>query len=502
MSEPLRDHWLSHLESQLGISHGNGCSTTLPVQQAIQQARSALPTDLPQGGLGFEKVEKHLLDEIVPGLNGSSLNPRYYGFVTGGVTKSALVGDVLASFYDQNVQVHLPEQTVATNVETAALDLLKDLFHLDRETWTSGTFTTGATASNIIGLACGREHVLRLAAEKAGSRATSVGKHGLLEVLNGAGISSFKVLSTRPHSSLTKGASVVGIGRANVKSIHQETDTMAFDMDRLVQEVSAQGAASIVAISCGEINTGHFATSSFAELRKIREICDEYGVWMHVDGAFGLFGRLLEDGEEFDAVRRGCEGLELADSITGDAHKLLNVPYDCGFFFCRHKSVSEQVFLNGNAAYLSHGHASAPSPLNNGIENSRRFRALPVYATLLEFGRSGYAEMLRRQVRLARKIAAYLYADTAYDVLPRTANAKDQIAKTFMIVLFRAKDEVLNEVLVQKINATNKMYVSGTSWEGKPACRIAISNFRATEERDFPIVQEVLEEVVAPRTVG
>ena len=102
---------------------------------------------------------------------------------------------------------------------------------------------------------------------------------------------------------------------------------------------------------------------------------------------------MLEDGPEFGRVRSGADALELADSITGDAHKLLNVPYDCGFFFCRHKDLLQQVLHNPNAAYLNFnasGAARIVSPLNVGIENSRRFRGLPVYASLMAYGRRGY----------------------------------------------------------------------------------------------------------------
>lgn len=452
--------------------------------------------ELPPHGFGFNRTEEHILREITPALNGSSLNPRYYGFVTGGITKSALVADIIASLYDQNVQVHLPEQTIATELEANALDLLKDLFNLDRKTWVSGTLTTGATASNILGLACGREYVLHAAAQRHGSKAWSVGEHGLLETLKGAGISTLQVLSTRPHSSLTRSAGIVGIGRSCVKAVHHERDTMRFDLDRLAKELANEGAVSIVAVSCGEVNTGHFATSSLEEFRRIREICDQHQAWIHVDGAFGVFGRVL-NGDEFEYIRGGCEGLELADSITGDCHKLINVPYDSGFFFCRHKSLAAQVFQNGNAAYLSSGtQASISSPLNIGIENSRRFRALPVYATLLEYGPEGYATMLKEQIRLARDIADWLFDHEAYDVLPTAHSLQQQIERTFMIVLFRARDKSINTALVGRINDTSKMYVSGTVWEGEPGCRIAISNWRADRHRDFSMVRRVLEEAV------
>lgn len=232
----------------------------------------------------------------------------------------------------------------------------------------------------------------------------------------------------------------------------------------------------------------------------------------HVDKntAFGLFARVLPDTPEFEHVRQGAEGIELADSITGDAHKLLNVPYDCGFFFCRHPDVAQLVFMNPNAAYLSSTNPSGDtiiSPLNIGLENSRRFRALPVYATLMSYGREGYRDMLMRQVRFARSVAAFVNDHPAYEVLPRqllqtsTRQVLPRRAnygyekKIFIIVLFRAVDAGLNNELVKRINSTSRMYVSGTTWDGQPASRIAVSNWQVDVERDLKIVREVLEQV-------
>lgn len=198
---------------------------------------------------------------------------------------------------------------------------------------------------------------------------------------------------------------------------------------------------------------------------------------------------------QLSELSSGCSNIELADSITGDGHKLLNVPYDCGFFFSRHVRVGFEVFQNQGAVYLSTGgldENAIQSPLHMGIENSRRFRALPVYATLLSLGRDGYRAMLGRQIQLARSIAAFLKSHPAFEVLPMG----NFVQKIFMIILFRAQDPSLNEVLVKKINATSKIYVSGTTWEGQPACRFAVSNWQADPDKDIKIIKDVLDNVV------
>lgn len=468
-------------------------------------------TTLPEGTVPLQRCIERLTQTILPYLNAASLSPRYYGFVTGGITPAALIGDVLATIYDQNVAVHLPKETIATNVEVAALNMLVDLFELPRQAWVvgtggsgGGTFTTGATASNVLGLALGREHVLSELARQATGKAMSTGEHGILAVAQAAQVDQIKILSTLPHSSIMKAASLVGIGRSNVISIAQEGTTMAIDVEKLqdlAESAEAARTAYVLAISAGEVNTGLFASDSVETMQKVRSICDKYRIWIHVDGAFGLFGRILINhprAKEFQQIVHGVQGLELADSITADGHKLLNVPYDCGIFFTRHKALSEATFMNGNASYLSSGPevSTIQSPLNIGIENSRRFRALPVFATLSAYGREGYCDMLIRQITLARHLASRIADHEQLELLPAGVDKETAISKTYMIVLFRAKNDSVNGRLVQAIKDTRRIYVSGTSWDGKPAARIAISNWRVDVEADEKVVMEVLQNVL------
>ncbi|EGD87102.1 hypothetical protein H112_05625 [Trichophyton rubrum D6] len=483
--------------------------SVLPPAASLAHSRSSIITELSHTGQGYTQTKDHLFNDIIPGLNDSAINANYYGFVTGGVTPAALLADNVVSVYDQNVCVHLVDHSVATDVDYAALCLLKDLFGLKRDEWPHGIFTTGATASNLVGLACGREYVLRKAAQKRGTSGNiasgnitdSVGEYGMPAVLEAAGLKGLQVLSTMPHSSVGKVAGILGIGRANVKSIISKTgeshgQPLEFDFELFEKELARDGFASIVSISCGEVNTGRFATKGIDEFRRVRELCDKYNAWLHVDAAFGMFGRVLDDSPEFEIIKKGSEGIELADSITGDGHKLLNVPYDCGFFFSRHGDVAEEVFRNPNAVYLSSSSGEhIPTPLNIGVENSRRFRALPVYSTLVAYGKDGYRAMVEKQIRLARLVTDWLHEHPKYTILGGGASKEDLIAATYVIVLFRAKDEALNARLASAINGTGKMFVSGTKWAGEPACRVAISNWKVQVERDFTLIKEVLDEV-------
>jgi glutamate/tyrosine decarboxylase-like PLP-dependent enzyme len=183
-------------------------------------------------------------------------------------------------------------------------------------------------------------------------------------------------------------------------------------------------------------------------------------------------------------------------------------PYDAGIFFSRNVHLQTEIFQNANAAYLTGGAAGppsnrdspfVPSPMNMGIENSRRFRALPVYAVLLSEGREGLAAILARMVRLARGVRQILRRLPEYETFgDENASDKgdDSDDDTHIGVLFWAKDEAINADLAVRINASRQMYVSPTAWRGRPACRVAVSSWRVAEG-DLEVVEAVLKQAVA-----
>jgi glutamate/tyrosine decarboxylase-like PLP-dependent enzyme len=242
--------------------------------------------------LGTDGAIKHLLDDIVPALSGQS-GPRYFGFVTGGVHPAATAADNIVTATDQNVQVHLPDATIATELEAVTLDMLADLLGLKDDVERAGgrrlfegrTFTTGATASNVLGLACGRESVV---ARRLPDGSPSVGELGLLGACAAAGIRKIQVLTSAGHSSLSKAASIVGIGRASVVEMPcSKTKPWLLDLEAVEAELKAgseNGTATIIAISLGEVNTGRYAVDEWTEVKELSALSKKYGSWFHVDG--------------------------------------------------------------------------------------------------------------------------------------------------------------------------------------------------------------------------
>jgi hypothetical protein len=289
----------------------------LPSPSTLARALSSLPdpnSPAYLSPLGRNKTHAHLLETILPALNGQALSPRYFGFVTGGVLPIAEAADNLVTALDQNVQVHFPTaapssddddgavatwvHSACTAVEDAALRMLISLLDLDLDldddaeskggggVWRGRTFTTGATASNMLGLACGREAVIAKRLAVVGKEGMTVAEVGLLAACQAAGVREIQVLTSMGHSSLTKAASLVGLGHASIKEVGVVGEPWRLDLDAVERELKraeGEGVVSIIAVSAGEVNTGRFATNVL-DMPKLRSLADRYGAWIHVDG--------------------------------------------------------------------------------------------------------------------------------------------------------------------------------------------------------------------------
>ncbi|GMK55080.1 hypothetical protein CspeluHIS016_0201360 [Cutaneotrichosporon spelunceum] len=475
---------------------------TLPVTptlEAVHAAVAALPPALPQTGLGTGQTLDYLLSSVLPGCLTAQNGPRYFGFVTGGVTPAAQLADILGSGYDENVQVTLEDTSAATAVEARALEMVLDLLEIPRDTYAGRTVTTGATASNILGLACAREALY--AASPHTAPGYSYAASGPPSNMPSPPI---VVLGIHPHWSIKKAAALVGLGNGPTvfHSLPADPeDELDIDLPalrgRLVAE-RAVGRGVILTYGLGEVNTGGFGR----RLPEVAELCRQHGAWLHVDAAFGGFAGAVP------ALRHLVKGMDMADSLTLDGHKWLNVPYDCGLFFTR-SAHALPSFLGPSAAntpaYLAAAEATIPSPLTVNIENSRRFRALPLFASLLALGKDGYADIVQRNVAFARRVAAHIAAHPKYELVNRSpAWLVNDVPVPLNIVLFRGAPGTrfdphgadAHSRLTAAINGTRRVYVSGTQWGGTGAVRLAVSNWR-TGEDDFDVVCAVLDEVMA-----
>jgi glutamate/tyrosine decarboxylase-like PLP-dependent enzyme len=226
-----------------------------------------------------------------------------------------------------------------------------------------------------------------------------------------------------------------------------------------------EGPAVIVA-SAGEVNTG-----DFDDLVALAEIAERRRAWLHVDGAIGLPAACAPSHAHL------VRGLERADSIAGDAHKWLNVPYDAGFVFTRHLAAQEAVF-RAAASYLGAG----PDLLHRTPENSRRFRALPTFLSLLAYGRRGQRAIVDRAIACAELLAARL---------PPSFELLAPVRLNVVCFALRGADEAATTRLLRALQEDGRAFLTPTTLRGRPALRAAFSNW-ATTERDVALVVEAL----------
>ncbi|GAA5953725.1 hypothetical protein JCM3765_006950 [Sporobolomyces pararoseus] len=507
----------------------------LPVsssKELVENCLSTLPSELPEQGLGLEQTTNHLLDAISPALMPAQSGPRCFGLIIGGVTPASQLAESIVTSYDPCVQVHWPEATASVAIEALTLNYLLTLLSLPRADFVQNTLTTGATASNVLGLALGRNFAVSSVKARQGIENWSVPEDGF----GGIDVDVFVVDA---HASIRKAASLAGIGRRNVqevgdKNLEGKGYWCCFDLAELEQRLKTNyetGRGSVVATSFGEVNSGAIARDTPA----VRSLCDKYSAWLHCDAAFGAFAILHPDFAIYTSH------LSLADSITSDAHKALNVPYDCGLFFSRKRPIpasdpSHVISLfdltgpgSVAAAYLSSSSTSTdssssfyplleatrkiPSPLFMGIENSRRFRALPLYCSLLSLGSKGYKSLIRRQISFARKLESYLRSHPAYKVLTPSSSSGESSDpfsyQVYNIVLFKPsslapikfrlsspENPDPSTTFLAALNESKEIFVTGTSWRGEKAVRIAVSNWMTLETRDLEIVKKVLDRVM------
>lgn len=414
--------------------------------------------DLPENGLAAAGSLK-LFTERYGSTMAASNGPRFWGFVTGGTTPAALMGDWLASTYDVNLSD--AANSSAPDIELEAIHMLRQLFGLP-ETF-SGIFVTGATMSNFAGLAIAREW----AGLEYGKSISQAGLYAVPPV---------RVLSGAAHSSAFKALAMLGMGRGNLRTVAGlPGDREAVEVSALKQALKElQGEPCIVIANAGTVNT-----VDFDDIEAIAALKTEFNFWLHVDAAFGGFAACSPK------FRHLLDGLARADSVTIDAHKWLNVPYDSGMLFTCHRDLQIAVFRN-SAAYL--GEIVEPVGfVHLTPENSRRMRALPAWFTLTAYGRAGYQEIVERNCFLAHQFGERIRASAEFELLaPVRLN----------VVCFTLRgvvDAGGTAAFLARLRDDGRVFMTPTTYNGRPAIRAAISNWRTTEG-DLDIAWQAMRE--------
>jgi glutamate/tyrosine decarboxylase-like PLP-dependent enzyme len=436
-----------------------------PVREpaSVEELRASLDRNLPEAGEDPAAVVEALADAAEPGL--IALNsPRYFGFVIGGTLPAALGADWLAGAWDQIASLYVCGPSASVAEEVAGRWVL-ELLGLPE----SAAFglTTGGTMANFAGIAAGRHAVL----EREGWDVEANGLHGAPEVR--------VLVGEHAHATIFVALKMLGLGTERAARIEADEEGR-LDPDALAAELDRGEGPAIVCAQAGDVNTG-----CFDRFDQLADICERHGAWLHVDGAVGLWAAASP---QFDSL---TAGLQRADSWSTDAHKWLNVPYDCGFI-----AVADPEALRGAmgiaAPYLT-ARPEARDSYQFVPESSRRARGFVLYAALRSLGRQGLAELVERTSFLARLMASELKIDPSLEVINEVV-----INQVLVAVVGDESGDITREA-VTKIQQDGTCWLAGTTWRGRPAIRISVCNWRTSEEdvrRSASAIREAVKQAV------
>jgi glutamate/tyrosine decarboxylase-like PLP-dependent enzyme len=418
----------------------------IPPAAGVEELRTSLGGPLPAAPSEPFEVIEALAEAAEPGVVGIP-SGRYFGFVIGGALPAALAADWLTSTWDQNAGLVVGGPSAAV-VEEVAGEWLKELLGIPAHA--SFSLVTGCQMAHVTCLAAARHAVL----ERAGWDVEADGLAGAppITVLTGG----------KRHITIDRALRLLGLG--NQCAVRLAVD----DQGRMVTEALRQALTdaagpTIVCAQAGEVNTG-----AFDPLGEVAALCSDAGAWLHVDGAFGLWAAASP------ALRHLTAGGELADSWATDAHKWLNVPYDSGLAFVAHPG-AHRAAMRLTAEYLVAEDGAARDQMDWTPEFSRRARGFAVYAALRSLGRAGVAEMIEASCARAGQFAEGIAELDGCEVLNEVVLNQ---------VLFRFADDVTTHATLAAVQASGEAWMSGTTWDGRAAIRLSVSNWR-TSERDI-----------------
>ena len=425
-------------EHAIGYAAAIDARHTTPTPEAIA-ALTALDGLLPAGP-GDAAATLDLLAEVGGPATIASTGAKYFGFVNGATYPVALGASMIVNAWDQNAALPVMSP-VAAKLYDISRRWLNELLGLPSDTEVA--FVTGATVANASCLAAARDALLA----EQGWDVQSDGLFGAPQIT--------VIIGEKAHSTLRKSLGLVGLGRNRVTIVPAD-DQGRLRADLLPDPTSIEGPVLICA-QAGEVNTGAF--DPFDQLADWAARHDS--AWLHVDGAFGLWA--LADPTRADLV----EGLTRADSLATDAHKWLNVTYDCGIAFVTRTGSLRRTFA-AVAGYLPPD--TGFEAMHHTPQSSQRARQVEVWAVLRTLGRSGVADLVQGASDCAEAIAEDLQS-CGFQIL------NDVVLNQ---VLVRFKDADTTERLIAEIQRDGRIWCGPTQWNGETAMRISVSSWKTT----------------------
>jgi aromatic-L-amino-acid/L-tryptophan decarboxylase len=418
---------------------------------------AGLPASLPQQGASIDELMTELDRLIMPGIVHWG-HPAFVGYFGSTSNTPALLGEMIAAALNVSAMTWRTSPA-ATELEGAVLGWIREMIGLP-ESFMGIVYDTAS-----IGLM----HALASAREVTGSEVRAKGLAGRPE------LRPFRVYaSDQAHSSLEKAMIVLGLGEANVVRVRSD-DAYRMDVRALERAITSDVASGLAPLAV-VATVGTTSTASIDPVAEIAAVCRANNVWLHVDAAYGGALAMLPERSEVMA------GAELADSVIVNPHKWMFVPLDFSVLYTRHPDVLRSVF-SLTPEYLR-GDSDASDAVNYmdyGIQLGRRFRALKAWMAMRAFGREGMESRIRENCRLAELFADWVASAPYYSIVAPV---------TMAVVCFRFEPpgtsaeecDLLNERVVEAVNAGGNAYLTHTTLRGRRAMRIGVGNVRTTEQ--------------------
>jgi glutamate/tyrosine decarboxylase-like PLP-dependent enzyme len=427
------EHAHRHAEAWLASLDDRAVPPSIDTDEVVRRLG-----DLPDAPTPAAEVVDLLAEACEPGLVAIP-SGRFFGMVIGGALPAALGADWLTSAWDQNTGLRALTPA-ASAVEEVAGRWVLDLLGLPGESAVG--FVTGATMANFTCLAAGRDTVL--------TRAGHDIRRGLL-----GGPPVRVLVGAERHPSVDLPLRFLGLGAPDVVPVDAQGRILP---DALASALAQHDGPAIVVLQAGNIHSGDF--DPFAECVAVAR---EHGAWVHVDGAFGLWAAVSP--RWADDVR----GLADADSWATDAHKTLNVPYDCGLAIVRDRdALASSMAMHGDYLIEATG-----DPQERVPELSRRARGFASWAALRSLGRSGVVAMVEQLAAHARAFAAGAAEIPGVEVL-------NDVVFTQVCLAFGDDDRT--RAVAAALLADGTTWMSGSRWHDRAIVRISVSNWSTTDD--------------------
>jgi len=447
--------------------------------RAPERWRAALDRPLPHHGVGIDQVADELVQHVIP--NGSAVpRPGFCSFITTGATTASALASTAAGIASPQRYFH----QAFNFLEERSLEWLAALFGLGAM---QGVYSSGGSVANLLALGAARQRAF----EDVGEDPAADGMHRPVAIY----------ASTESHHTIQRSAGVLGVGRRAVRAVPcDRRGRMRLDaLVRVLEEDRRDGILPVAIVA----NAGTTNTGAIDPLDAIGRIANERGIWFHVDGAYGLPGRLDE------RVAPLFRGLERADSVIVDPHKWLGAAVGVAATFVRDRTLLRRAFTQEPAAYLEgsmqepdggrdesqslrieHSMDDFGEPYHDyGVELSAPPRGVVVWALIREIGAEGLAESVRRHNDMARLVASQAAAHPELELM---------LEPVLSICCFRyvspriADLDRLNQLLHRRLMRENRNMPSTTRVHGRLALRPCFVGARTTENEARELVADVL----------